>query len=220
MITSAGQDVYLVAYGAANTLGCFVPQDRQTSYSRGAIVVVRTERGKEQGTVLAKFLPKGLPSDLRVNPGVILEAPSAVVDQSDGTIAELLFEEARQLARQLALPLNVIDLELLEEPATVVIHVLLYDNVDTTALQQSLTNRWQRRVMFHDMTNPESLEETAERGCQSCGSNGGCGGGQCESGGCSNSCGSGTSSQVRQFQHDWKSYLTEMRQVTRQQQAE
>ena len=200
-------EMYLIAYGATGTLGCFVAEDHQVNYPRGSSVMVRTERGRELGTVLSRSGSLGLPDEIKLTPGVILGLPSDVREHEAD--AQVHFVEARQLAGELHLPLEIIDIELLSEPATAVLHVVYFGQIDASALQTELATRWQRRVLLHDMTNPEALEEAVEQGCQSCGSGGGCS--DCGSGGCSTGGCSSSASSTRQFQHDWKSYFAELR---------
>lgn len=207
---------YLIAYGANRNLGWFVGQVGADKYPRGACVIVRTERGLEEGLVLSTSIPIGVSSAIKFIPGVIIGR----ADEHQNRLAEQsvlnpdkLFDEARETARELGLPLNIIDLEVLFEPITVVLHVLLYRAVDLSSLQVSLAARWSTRVIMQDVTNPEALSEAADTGCQSCGTGGGCGSEKCGSGGCSSggSCGSGAGTS-KQFQEQWKNYFAELRQ--------
>jgi hypothetical protein len=210
--SSISQELYLISYGACGTLGCFIASEQAEQYPRGSQVMVRTERGKEAGTVLCKGSPHILPSGLQLHPGQILGKYDQH-EQSDQERLRLLGQEvlgiATYLTKELFLPVKLIDVEAVSMPDSVVLHVLQFGQVDLKTLQMELSKRCQVQVMIYDVTNPEPLEVVSESGCGSC-SNGGCGEGSCGSGACG-SCSSSESPQ--RFQDDWQKYFTELRQV-------
>lgn len=210
--TADSDNRYLIAYGVSGTLGCFVSEIESVVYDRGNRVLIRSERGVEEGTVLATSSTLGNFSGIQVDPGIIL----GLVEQLGltgccATEVEVLYEEARRLTREHALPLSVIDIELLHDPKTAIVHVLLFSPFDTSALQSMLAEQWSIRVIIHDTTNPDAIEAIADAGCQSCGVSSACGSEPCGTGGCStNSCGSGAGTS-KQFQQQWKNYFAELR---------
>ncbi len=175
--------------------------------------MVRTERGKETGTVLCLGAPHGLPTGLQLHPGQILgyfQQQEEAEQQRLDSLGQQVIKVADLMVNELFLPIKIIDVETVSDPDTVVLHLLLFGQVDLKALQATLTQRCQVQVLLHDVTNPEALEEAAEDECGSCGKDGGCGSGSCGSGGCgSGSCGSGSSD--REFQDDWQDYFAELR---------
>lgn len=175
---------------------------------------VKSERGIESGSVLCPTTNRVLPVEINHQPGEILgilENSQLAPSQEQDELAVARYLEAKQLIKSLFLPIQVVDIEVLAEPATVVMHVLQFSACDFSSLQQQLCQRWQTQVLIHDITNPEAISEAADSGCGSCSSGNGCGSGNCGSGGCSTgSCGSSTDPQA--FQKEWRSYFAELRQ--------
>ncbi|HQR06894.1 MAG TPA: PSP1 C-terminal domain-containing protein [Gemmatales bacterium] len=208
--SSISQEMYLISYGACGTLGCFIAPEQTVQYPRGSQVMVRTERGKETGTVLCLASSHALPSGLQLHPGQIL-GYCQQQDESEqkrlNSLGQEVFSTAAQLMKELFLPIRLIDVEKVSDPDTFVLYVLQFGKVELKALQTELTKRCQVQVMIHDVTNLEALEEAAETGCGSCGNE--CGEGGCGSGACG-SCGSADSPQ--KFQDDWQKYFAELRQ--------
>lgn len=211
--SSIPEETYLISYGASGTLGCFTSAGPTAHYARGTQVMVRTERGKETGTVLCLGSPQGLPAGLQLHPGQILgciQQQEIVEQQRLNSLGQEVIKAANLIVNELFLPIKIIDVETVSDPDSVVLHLLLFGLVDLKALQTTLTRRCQVQVLLHDVTNPEALEEAAEGDCGSCGKNGGCESGSCGTGGCgAGSCGSGSSD--RKFQDDWQDYFAELR---------
>lgn len=206
--STISEEIYLISYGTCGTLGVFIASEQAVQYSRGAQVMVRTERGKETGTVLCLGSAQGLPNGLQLSPGQILGyyQQQEETEQRLNQLGQRVYHTANQLMKELFLPINLIDVEVVSDPDTVVLHLLQMGQVDLNVLQDELTKRCQVLVMIHDITNLEALEEAVESGCGSCGSDGGCGGGGCGSGGC------GGSVSHQKFQDDWQKYFAELRQ--------
>lgn len=207
---------YLVSYGVSGNVGCFVPIEASAPpYQRGMQILVRSERGLETGTVLCQGVALGLPESIPHTPGVILGplSPEHVSEQARlKAIASERYREARELIKSLFVPMQIVDIEVLTDPATVIVHVLVFGLVDFVPLQKQLSNRWQMAVIFHNMTNAEALEDAVEAGCSSCGSGGGCGSGECGTGGgCATGGCHSHSSSHGQFEKDWKAYFAELR---------
>jgi len=175
--------------------------------------MVRTERGKETGTVLCLGTPQGLPAGLQLHPGQILgvyQQQELEEQQRLSQLGQEVISAAHLMVNELSLPIKIIDVETVSDPDTVVLHLLLFGQVDLNDLQTKLTQRCHIPILLHDMTNPEALEEAAEGGCGSCSKESGCGSGSCGSGGCGpGNCSSGTSGQ--KFQEDWQGYFAELR---------
>lgn len=205
---------YLVSYGNSGRLGCFIAENPDMQYQRGARVLLRSERGEEAGVVLCEGSGAHLPEGIQLTPGHILQPLACEKSQCDAhqQKANEWFDDARQYFKSLFVPMQLIDAELLLEPATVILHVVQFAHVDLASLEQQLQQRWQTRVVLQDLTNAQALDEATEAaGCGSCGSgcgSGGCGAGGCSTGGCQSSL-----SENRQFERDWREYFAELRQA-------
>ena len=199
---------YLVAYGSAGLMGYFKAAEIGTAYQRGTLVNVHTERGREQGRVLAQT---GRTDNSEANtPGQILGLVDSVEQCQPGDLQQNChnyYDDARQLLNEQGLSAKIIDIEIIAQPETVVCHLLRYDGADCSALQAALAALWQRRVLLHDISKPVDHEDVEEQhGCSSCGKTGGCGTGGCQSGGC---CSRKTGPE--KFQRDWQEYFAELR---------
>jgi cell fate regulator YaaT (PSP1 superfamily) len=182
---------YLLSYGALGDFGRFYPVTA-LACRRGQRAVVRTHRGLEIATVLgearpghAHFLPNTTVGQL-----LRLATPDdEAADRRRRDSACRLVGEARALAAALALPLEVLDAELLLDGEHAVVHHLHWADFDPRPFVSALSKSFDAHVALFDLTrsgapaDPE--EEVGEHGCgrPDCGraSGGGCGTG----GGCS-----------------------------------
>lgn len=213
--SSNPENQYLVAYGVQRNLGYFTADAGTGSFSRGDTVAVRSDRGVEEGVVLAVCPPGEYGMLPGLSAGSLLGMAASLLAkpvQISAATSEHLLSQARELAHDLFLPLSIIDIEVLLNPMTAILHVLFFSTFDYLSFLTALTSRWSMKVMIQDHTNPEALAEETKSGCQSCGS-GGCGSEKCSTGGCSSgSCGSGAGTAA-QFQKQWNEYLAEARQT-------
>src|SRR5262249_62149468 len=92
-----------------------------------------------------------------------------------------VFEEARRRAEPLALPMEVIDAEVLLDNDHVVLHFVRWTEGDLRELVSALSTHFSMHVLLQDLTKADAAHE--EHGCGTCGS-GGCGSGGCGSKGC------------------------------------
>src|SRR5262245_53311942 len=180
---------YVVSYGCLGDLGRFRPE-RALDCRRGDLAVVRSPRGVEVGQVLclassqhARFLPAEAGPLLRL---ATPEDERAALRAR--RLGQEIFDEARQQAESLALPLEVIDAEVLLDSDHFVLHFIRFADCDLRDLVSALSKQFAMHVLLQDLTKGDTSHE--EHGCGSCGS-GGCGSGGCGSGGCgTKSCGS------------------------------
>jgi hypothetical protein len=209
---------YLVSYGSSGLLGRFVSADPLRSYHRGDRVVIRSERGRELGTLLRTIDDVALPPSLRHVPGEIFALASHEDQRRAAELAALAgeaFDSARSLISQLCSTIEIVDLEAVDDPHTYVIHILRFGSPQLQSIQEALTSRLQAGIQLYDVTDPNALDRQAadEDNCGSCGSEGG-GCGKCGSkpGGCSSggSCGSGCGTD-KEFHHQWKDYFADLR---------
>ena len=184
---------YLLSYGLAGDFGRF-RSAHPLACRRGDRAVVRTHRGLEIGRVLreatarhAHFLP-----NTTVGPLLRLAGPDD--DQAAERMRErgrLLFECARRLTDELALPLEVIDVEVLLDGEHGALHLLRYGECDVRPFVSGLSREFGLHILLTDLGGPAApaAEEEEHAGCgrEGCGRGaGGCS--TCGTGGC-NSCG-------------------------------
>lgn len=223
---AAVHDCYLVTHGKSAALGSFLTPEPMC-LRRGERVVVATARGQEVGEVLC---PAGVRQQQLLGagpPGLILrlltEADEARLEQLRER-AEGLFEESVRLVRELDLPLEILDVDMLLDDQAV-LQFLGSEAVDVALFAQTLEQRWAVRIRLENLAAGASGHGASgngadehERGCgkPDCGrtSGGGCtscGEGGCASGGCS-SCGS-TGVDLRAYFAHLRSKMEESRRL-------
>jgi cell fate regulator YaaT (PSP1 superfamily) len=177
---------YLVQYGATGAFGRFRPSS-PVRCQRGDRAVVRTEDGIELGHVLceatpghAQFLPNTTVGEF-VRLAASRDEENAARMQQRG---QELFACARDVAAELALPLEILDAEVLLDGKHARLHYLGEPGCDPRSLMDALADRYQLLIRLFDLAAPLETEEAHEGcgaegcgggGCGSCGSTGGCG---------------------------------------------
>ena len=191
-----GEHEYLLGYGLLGDFGRFRPT-RALTCRRGDRAVVRTCRGLEIGEVLCATKPRHahfLPNN---TVGTLLRLATS---EDDLLVEELsaramdFADDAAGRARELGLPLAVLDAELLLDREHAVLHFVRWEDCDVRPLVSSLSTHFALHVLLQDLTRAEVHEE--EHSCGSCGSSGGCG--DCGSGGCS-TCGESKPEEVQAY---------------------
>ena len=176
----------LVSYGTGGDFGRFRAR-APLELRRGRRVVVRTPRGVEVGRVLR-------PSDDRVarwlpntSVGELLRLTTDDDEQHARRLAARsgeLLARGGQLIERMALPLALIDAEVLFDGKNAVLHEVRWQPCDVRELVRPLSAEFDLVITLADLSAPVA-EDHEDHGCGSCGS-GGCG--SCSSGGCG-SCG-------------------------------
>jgi cell fate regulator YaaT (PSP1 superfamily) len=188
---------YVIRYGLLGDFGRFrpaVPVDCR----RGDLAVVRSPRGLEVGQVLCSATPQHAHFLPAATAGTLLRLATQEDERAANRARRLgqeIFDEARRSAEALALPLEVIDVEVLLDSDYVVLHLIHWADADLRDLVSTLSKRFSIHVLLQDLTKAEAASE--EHGCGSCGS-GGCGSGGCGSGGCG-SCGTAKTDEVQAY---------------------
>jgi hypothetical protein len=186
---------YLVSYGSAGDFSRFRAQ-MGYAYQRGDRVVIRSQQGLELGVVMCPATPGHARylSDRGV--GDLLRRATSEDEQvarQGQQQAERLFEDARRLAADMALPLEILDVEVLFDRQQAIIHHLRRDNCDYRPLVSQLSRKYDLFLTMQNLALPMELteEETGcgrpdcgkgAGGCSTCGSGGGCSTGSCSSG--------------------------------------
>lgn len=189
---------YLVSHGERGELGRFrsgVPQ----AYDRGDRVVVRTDLGLELGTVLgaassrlSELLPGSMGGELLRLAGP-LDDEAAVRMRRRG---QELFEAGRQLAAELNLPIELLDVEVLLDGQRALVQHLRWAECDERPLVSRLAKQFELTLSLHDLTRP--AEASGSCGKPDCGQDsGGCS--SCGTGGCGTSCGSVSAREVQEY---------------------
>ena len=184
---------YLVRYGKAGEFGRFRAQ-KPLQLFKGDLVVIETHRGKETGEILspssptiAKFLPNTTVGKL-----------FSTLPQQDDSLAQLnhlksslIFEAAKKISLDLALPVMIVEAELLFDGRHAVLHLLTSPKTDVRDLVSKLSQDFDMHIYVENISQPQEEEKLAEddgtsscgsgkcgskeSGCGTCGSGGGCG---------------------------------------------
>lgn len=184
-MTNTIEHEYLLGYGLLGDFARFRPT-RALTCRRGDRAVVRSVRGLEIAEVLcetrprhAQFLPNNTVGTL-----VRLATPEDERLTEELSARAMDFaDQAASKARDLGLPLAVLDAELLLDSEHAVLHFVRWDECDVRPLVSGLSKHFSLHVHLQDLTREESHEE--EHGCGDCGSgSGGCGSCGTGGGGC------------------------------------
>jgi cell fate regulator YaaT (PSP1 superfamily) len=199
---------YLLSYGNVGDFGRF-RLVRPLTCRRGARAVVQSHRGLELGVVLceateghARFLPN-------TTVGQLLRLATEQDEQAAEQMrqrGQRLFEAGRRLAAELALPLEVLDVEVLLDGRQAIVHHLRWAECDERPFVSTLAREHDLHVALHSLRLPAQETEHEEEGCgrPGCGRSAGGGCNTCGSGGGCSSCGSAAET-------DLKAYFTRLR---------
>jgi len=201
-------DQYVVAFGKSGGLGCFTVVE-PFDLVRGDRVVVKTPRGTEMGEVLGPatlrqarligaqasgdILRRATPDDQSVVPGLQQQA-------------EELFAATRAAAERLALPLQILDVEVLFDRQHALVQFVGGGDAEVAKLVEALQVQAELQIRFENLAgpSPDQPEEHAHGGCDKpdCGRTNGAGGcSDCSSGGGCSSCGVGKPDMRAYFAH-------------------
>lgn len=186
---------YLVRYGKAGEFGRFRAQE-PLQLLKGSLVIIETHRGKETGEVLspstpsiAKFLPNTTVGKLH---GIHPAQDDSII-QLHQLKSSLIFEAAKKITLALALPISIIEVELLFDGQHAVLHLATSPKTEVRDLVSKLSQDFNLHIYIENISQPhQEKDEAEEESASSCGS-GNCGSkesgcGSCSSGGCG-SCG-------------------------------
>ena len=187
---------YLVGYGQLGDFGRFRAAG-PIRCQHGDRVVVRSHRGLEIGQVLCPATPRHARYLPNTTVGQLLRPVTPADAAKEDTLRERgmeLLQRAGALARELDLPLELLDVEMLLDGEHAVLHHLRWANPDVRPFVSTLSRHFALHILLQDLTKtvgvPVAEEEHDHPGCgkEGCGSGaGGCG--DCGSGGGCSSCG-------------------------------
>jgi hypothetical protein len=177
-----GDQEFLLTYGNAGDFGRFRLAEPLTC-RRGDRVVVRSPRGQELGVVMRPATPGlgRLLADQFV--GQILR----LATEGDLRLAERmqqrsqrLFEDGCRLVRELDLPMQLLDTEVLLDGRQAILHYLRWADCDPRPLMDPLSQRYRLLITLHDLALPSAGKDQEQAEHAGCGVRG-CGGGGCGS---------------------------------------
>jgi hypothetical protein len=192
-----GHAEYLLTYGNAGAFGRFACAE-PLACRRGDRVVVRSPRGQELGVVMRPANPEHgrLLADQFL--GQILRSAT----EGDLQLAERmqqrgqrLFEDGRRLVRELKLPMEILDVEVLLDGRQAVVHHLRWVDCDPRPLMDSLSQNYRLLITLHDLALPSTEVDEGP------GEHGGCGDAGCGGGGCG-SCSTGNCASCGSHRHE------------------
>jgi hypothetical protein len=201
----AGDELeYLLSYGLLGDFGRFRAAG-PLHLGRGERAVIQTARGLEVGRVLrpatprhALFLPNTTVGRLLRRPGPQDEAMLARLRQRSLDF----LRRAGDLLRQLDLPLELLDAEILLDGQHAVLHYLQADGCDVRPFVSTLSREFEVHVLLQDLTKTAGVSEPEgeHHGCgrEGCGRKAGGGCATCGSGGCG-TCGSAQPAEVQAY---------------------
>jgi hypothetical protein len=181
---------YLLSYGNAGDFGRFRPV-RPLQCHRGDRAVVRTHRGEEIGVVLCEATPGHAHFLPNTTLGQIVRLTTAEDEstaQSRLERSQQIFADSRRLASELALPFEVLDVEVLLDGKHAVVHHLRWQECDERPFVSALSTKYELFITLTGAAPVADVEEPGEEehgcgrpdcgkgegGCSSCGSGGGC----------------------------------------------
>jgi hypothetical protein len=185
---------YLVRHSLTGSFGRF-RADHPMTLPRGASVVIRTDRGLELGEVIRPATARHAAHLGEDVAGQLLRQASPE-DQTQAlqcrTRAGELLLRAGECVREMKLPVEILDAEVLLDGEHAAILCVRWGEADIPAMGQSLTQTLALKLDWIEIGAP------AETGCGDCGSGGGCG--SCGTGGgCGSSCGTVSPAEVQAY---------------------
>jgi cell fate regulator YaaT (PSP1 superfamily) len=180
---------YLVSYGSSGDFSRFRAVTRM-SLRRGDRVIVRSHQGLELGVVLCPVTPGHARFLSERALGELLRSASPEDEQTAQRMHERgqrLFDDARRLAAELRLPLEIVDVEVLFDGQQAIVQHLRREACDYRPLVSALSRKHDILIVMHNLVLPAEVageEHGCGRpdcgrtegggGCSSCGSGGGC----------------------------------------------
>jgi cell fate regulator YaaT (PSP1 superfamily) len=171
---------YLVSYGAEVFISRFAPVS-PLHCQRGEQVIVRSHRGLELGTVLCESGPAHAQCLHSTSVGELLRraTPEDEALEPFSALGIRVFDEARRLVRERQLSLDIVDVEVLLEPRTLIVHYLRTGKWNLRPLVEALGRRFEALVELKDLALGIATEYGDHHQERVCHSNGGCGSGGC-----------------------------------------
>ena len=191
---------YLIGYGSNGEFGRF-HSARPLTCRRGQRAVVRSHRGVELGVVMCPATPGHAHFLPNTSMGQLLRLASTEDEQTAERMrqrGQRLFEHGRQLAAELGLPMEILDVEVLLDGQQAFVHHLLWGECDERPLVSKLSSEHDLHVALYNLATPK--EETEhDCGWPDCGQKEGGGCDTCGSGGGCDTCGSNNLDDIKEY---------------------
>jgi cell fate regulator YaaT (PSP1 superfamily) len=195
---------YLVSHGKNGGFGRFASA-MPLECARGQRVVVYSRRGLEMGSVLCRTTSRH-EHMLGSTPVCDLLRAASAADEAAAarmeSLGQTLFEEARRLAGDLGLALEVVDIEVMLDGKQAIVQHLSPEVINATPLVEELARRHHIEILLENLANmPSAKEENHGCGKPDCGRGNGASCSDCGSGGGCSSCGAGKVDMRAYFAH-------------------
>jgi hypothetical protein len=195
---------YLLSFGLLGEFGRFRAA-RPLVLRRGDRAVVKSHRGLEVGRVLREATPRHAHFLPNTTVGQLLRPVTPedeAAEAAQRVRAFRLLARGNDLARELDLPLQLLDAEVLLDGQHAGLHHLRWAECDVRPFVSTLSREYELHLWLTDLTRPaapapEPEDEAHGCGREGCGrAGGGCG--SCATGGCS-SCGAARPHDVQAY---------------------
>jgi cell fate regulator YaaT (PSP1 superfamily) len=194
---------YLVSHGKSGAFGRFTAE-KPALLQRGDRVVVRGAQGLELGTVLCVASERQQRVLGHTPPGQLVRRATPDDERQSRQRTEMarrLADTARDLALELALPMEILDADVLLDGGQALVQCLADQQLQADDFITALEDRCGLRIWLENLAVTPAAAEEEAGGCgkPGCGrASGGCS--DCASGGCS-SCGHGRLDLREYFAH-------------------
>jgi cell fate regulator YaaT (PSP1 superfamily) len=157
---------YVVRYGVMRTLGVF-STSRGDVFTRGARVIVRTDRGLEAGEVLCVATEETTGQLQDPQRGQILRLMTTDDEHELSRMhgqERAEFESCRRVVNELKLPMKLVDVEHVFGGERVVVYFLAENRVDFRVLVKTLASEFQTRIEMRQIGVRDEAKLLADYG--------------------------------------------------------
>ena len=164
--TADGPPRYIVRHGAMRLLGEFVAPDEST-FERGAAVLIATERGQEVGEVLCPASPKAIEHLPEPTHGDIIRSLTDDDRQREKALRETSrkhFEIGARLVAEHKLQMQLVDVEPLFGGERLVFYFLAEKRVDFRELVRAMAREFQTRIELRQIGVRDEAKLLADYG--------------------------------------------------------
>jgi cell fate regulator YaaT (PSP1 superfamily) len=159
---------YVVRFGVMRTLGVMSPRGKETVFGRGMRVVARTRRGLESGEVLCEATEQVV-GELQESAGqgeILREMTAEDINELAHMKAQepKEFEICQQHVRDLALDMELVDLEHVLGGERIIIYYLAEHRVDFRELVRRLASEFQTRIEMRQIGVRDEAKLLADYG--------------------------------------------------------
>jgi cell fate regulator YaaT (PSP1 superfamily) len=164
---------YIVRYGAMRLLGVMSARN-DSAYTRGAKVIVRTNRGLEAGEILCSVAASAQPEPASQNGGQTGSAAGQILrEMSSQDVNELAHIQANEQQEfrlcqrhidELTLPMQLVDVEHLFGGERIIVYYLAEGRIDFRELVRRLATEFQTRIEMRQIGVRDEAKLLADYG--------------------------------------------------------